>query len=948
MFSNKKPKINLTLLFYLTFILTINISHSSPLSSCSEGTFSYIKDSSINSNQCGLSTEIRDTYPAAVNSAFFDSSAKCGICYEMVGPFGAVKIRIEDSTDDSNSDDESIPHFKVGKEATFTLLGTKDSNYLNKNKKISVSLRMISCDYSDKIKILTSEDNNDNTFSFLILNSNIAVSSTSFRENEGSNFLKLKRDTDNYWFYEKGNYISYPIEVSITAITGEVVNITLNSKESDKTYETNGNFNNPEKFYYTIDTLEKEEDIEETEKCCSVDFSSFAPIYSDGNLNKNYAQENNNIIINSTSDNMDINFLNYGKLIIKSWMPIRADQFLSLSLTMNSDKICKDCLYISSYGKNADVKIQIQKANTFKNYQYDFDSLGIEENTFNGIVIYTKDSSINVTINNIELVENSNAPSAEICVGDKSSWIPSSSKPEINITETNINIITTNYYSFDENNNTNNTEIIEINIKNISSINSTFILVECESFKIVNNETLNLKFANNINQFNTKACFLDYSLNYTQSFNCEIENISNIPNGEYKVQTHENNIYHINRAKNITIENGIIFYDFTPTIIPIVFPSQSNLITTDIINDMNFTVPINSNKIVITNSINKEVNKDIYITFQIEPIESRNYNNISQIIFIDNDSQNKNALYFKNCQAYSRDGEINSILCKVSNNMIKGTYTTLANGQNIELAEGVTVSLIISNSTGGILSQDKEQVINVNIISRRQKRNFTLDFNVLYYDHNLKPGDLFPYAVNLSGTRKISIFRGLQYIENRNVQIQFPNCTMGNYSNSTQNEDAIEGITCQLPDFVPAGIYTKLTSDGFDINPNNKISVNFPYDFNKSQGYITEGDEVIDNYRREDSSSSSKTWVIWVILGILVVVLAVVIILAFCCNRKKNMIDANNSNVSNDSGTNEINNSNNYNFDKDNNKNDNKVENNMNNNNENNKSNNSMSQSQSS
>ena len=54
-----------------------------------------------------------------------------------------VKIRVEDSTNDSNID-ATIPHFKLGVKATFTLLGLNNTNELNETKKIGVNLRMIS------------------------------------------------------------------------------------------------------------------------------------------------------------------------------------------------------------------------------------------------------------------------------------------------------------------------------------------------------------------------------------------------------------------------------------------------------------------------------------------------------------------------------------------------------------------------------------------------------------------------------------------------------------------------------------------------------------------------------------------------------------------------------------------------------------------------------------
>ena len=53
--------------------------------------------------------------------------------------------------------------------------------------------------------------------------------------------------------------------------------------------------------------------------------------------------------------------------------------------------------------------------------------------------------------------------------------------------------------------------------------------------------------------------------------------------------------------------------------------------------------------------------------------------------------------------------------------MIKGNYSFLANGQDIEIEEGQTINLICSNSYGGSFSEDKNEIINANI-SRRLKQ----------------------------------------------------------------------------------------------------------------------------------------------------------------------------------------------------------------------------------
>ena len=919
---------------YLIFFFLFKISSSSPLSLCTKGTFSYIKDSSINSKTCNLNSDLSDAFPAAVNSAFFSSSEKCGICYEMVGPFGAVKIRVEDKTEDSNSD-ETIPHFKLGVNATFSLLGLNSTDDLSESRKISVSLRMISCGYSNNINIITGEDNYEGyVFSCLVLNSNIAISSVRMKENGGSSFIKLERNSNNYFSYDKGDLINYPINIRIGSITGEIANITLSSKESDETHESDGNFANSEGSYYTIDTLKKEKDITEIEQCCSVDYSSFSSIYTNGELDQNYERENYNSTI-TISETMDISFSNYGKLIIKSKMPIRADQFIGVSLSLKGNKICRECLYISAYGKSTDIKIQITSIDNTKSYQYFFSNLGVESNTFNGIVLYTKGASIDISINNILLVENSNAPSTEICLGNKTDWTPIVPVPdkEDKTTETIETIETTSIYSTIVINNGTEKKI-EINIKNISLINSTFISIKSENFSIKKNESIILNFSSPYYNFQTIECLFNSNTNYTDSFNCQIPNILNVSNGDYIVQTISDNIYHINNSEKINITNGNLIYNYTPIIVPIPIPTIPHIPHTQspsIINTINITetiIPTQeiNNEIVIINSMTRSINKGDSITFQINPIETRQYNQIDQIILIDNNSQTKNALYLKNCKNNIINNKTTSISCVISNNILKGNYSSLASGQNIKISDGQKINLISYISTGGVFSQDMNQTINANI-SRRMKNNYTLTFKITYYGQNLKPKDIFPYSVYLSGIKKLRNLLDVNYEVSYNSQIQFPNCSMGNYSSN--NSQAIEGITCHLPNFIPAGTYTKLSSEGFDVNPNNKINLDFPYDFNKSENYLSKSRNSTTYYNNDEGSSSSKTWIIWVVLGILVAILAAVIIIALCVNKKRKM-NADDNNVNNESGANQINNSNEVNLDDNSNKN-NKNDNNINN-----------------
>ena len=646
--------INIIAILIFIFTLFINYSYEMPLSQCTKGRFSYIKDSSINSGTCSLSSsEKTDIYPTVINSGLFNTYTQCGVCYEMIGPVGAVKLKVVDSCD-KNSDNKcigDISHFKVGTTATNKILGTKDTNNLDENKTVNITFRMISCDYTEKIQILTG-DNDDYTFSFVVLNNNIAISSIRLQENGSDKLKKLTREKNdnNYWIYDPESMINYPLTLKIISISDETVNVTVTSKESEEIFEGDGNFNNPNGYYFNVETLKRDKDVNSVEKCCSYDFEDFSPLYYNGKINQNYEKINYNVTINESSsilyDNkntMEIKFLTYGKLILKSNLPIRADQYVAISIELQGNKICKDCLYISSYGKNADNKIQIKKANTFNKYIYNLENLGIEDNTFNGIVLYTIEQNIDINIANIELLENSNAPSAELCADGMGDWtpvippvpIPSEEKntsSETN-TETDTEDITTSKIteisdtinlenSIDISNETynitGNYSNVEINIINMSSIPNmnTIIDINCEPFNKIENETVKIIFTsinnsnNNNFQFETKNCIIPTYSTIIESFRCEIPALNTIPNNIYKVESSPNSRYIINYPHNINIENGNIIFNY----IPPTQPDQEQKPDTTIPNVD--TISTEKTSTIPLTDISTEINSDIIKKFK--------------------------------------------------------------------------------------------------------------------------------------------------------------------------------------------------------------------------------------------------------------------------------------------------------------------------------------------
>ena len=177
-------------------------------------------------------------------------------------------------------------------------------------------------------------------------------------------------------------------------------------------------------------------------------------------------------------------------------------------------------------------------------------------------------------------------------------------------------------------------------------------------------------------------------------------------------------------------------------------------------------------------------------------------------------------------------------------------------------------------------------IINKQIPSS-ELQSFNLTFDVLYFNSSVRQYSSFPHKVALLGLKKNN--RNLEEIK-YNYRINFTNCITGAYSK--EEENVIGSIRCLFPDFVPAGTYSKLESDGFDVNPNCKINVVFEENFNRNPSNETYLDYQI---LKSSSSSSSKTWIIWLVAGLLLLILIIIVIIACVCNKKESGESVDNS-----------------------------------------------------
>ena len=824
-------------IFYIiSFLVYIIKAENTPLSSCIKGRISPYNGWE-NGGSCGFGANINTInskiFAASPNENFFLNSEQCGVCYEIVGPYGAIKVRIEDfCSKNNNLCSGDMNHFNIANTGSSSIMGNADV--------ANVTFRMVSCDYKGNIRILTASNTNLIYISFVVLEHNLAVSFIEIFISKSNSWKKMTRNGNNWIYYNLNNEIEYPLNIRIYSINGDCVTVTINSLEKDKYYEANGNFIIPENTYFDVTTLKKVALSIDYNKCCERDKSDFTPIYKDGYVNGGYSEIKEGITVEYKSTDtyqskysIYAKFQKSGSLTFKPYFPIRADQYKGLSFSIKFKSIPYDSFLLKLYDSNNYLlSLNSNILNTWKNYTVNFDQ--ITNNQFNGITFYYNGYELlEISLENIELIPNPNAPYAGVCLNEyidnSSSDLPVDSSSlinSINIYQNATNILNIYYVVPNPNNN--------INIRLISQNgNKNIEINDCTSPNIINN---NFVF-----------------------ISCRLP--ENIEDGIYIINSTSNNINYTYKKK-IEIKNGLI-------------------ICGDIISSTgDYYSPIN-----IIYSQEKLINKGDKITFLIYPISKEKYYLENDEIILLNDKSDK-SLHLKFCNPNIENKNVISIQCTVSNNIMKTNYTKLYSNQKVYLLDGQIIKLINLNPNGGMLSSSYQRNFDI-FQSASEKKNLNFTFNILYYNSNIKPGDEFPHNVYLRGNKKTKNSKRKLDEKTYDSEIIFENCTTGGYS--LEDNNAIGSINCRVPDFVNAGNYDKLISDGIDTNPQYPINIKFENDFNRNSddNYINIGVNNSSKILHDESSSeSSKGWIIWVIVIVSLLFILAVMIIIFACKKK--------------------------------------------------------------
>lgn len=112
------------LLFCQCLLLCTLTLAMKPMESCKTGSITYY--TGYDSGSCGFGSLTGETGPgyttcAALNEAMLGGAEKCGVCYEIVGPLGAMRVMITDRCPASSSHcGGAMTHFDLTGSDTFS------------------------------------------------------------------------------------------------------------------------------------------------------------------------------------------------------------------------------------------------------------------------------------------------------------------------------------------------------------------------------------------------------------------------------------------------------------------------------------------------------------------------------------------------------------------------------------------------------------------------------------------------------------------------------------------------------------------------------------------------------------------------------------------------------------------------------------------------------------
>ncbi|ELP88026.1 hypothetical protein EIN_419750 [Entamoeba invadens IP1] len=344
------------------------------------------------------------------NWAFYDNSNKCGICYEMVGPLGTLRFRVDNScpADEYNIPcDGSMIHFDLSANAF---------PYVASGGIANVTFRMVACDYNGNIKIKTFNGSSIWWFAVVVSEHTLGLKSVFLKDSMKQDYLPMNRSKYNVWSYHVTDNVKleFPVFLKMYSINNDFVTATIQTPQENIMTVADGNFVIPKDQFFDVEKLYKTSKPENANECCTL-WDDYSILYKDGFVGVyndwSYKSKENVYSTDSPKEGkycLEMIMESYGGLQIGASFPARADQYGALQFYIRSSFDSESTHFLSI------------KKNEWKYFKIPFSQLNLTDNKFWGFLAVNKNSSTNsYWFDDITLAKNENAPSAAMCWDEK-------------------------------------------------------------------------------------------------------------------------------------------------------------------------------------------------------------------------------------------------------------------------------------------------------------------------------------------------------------------------------------------------------------------------------------------------------------------------------------------------------------------------------------------------
>ena len=353
----------------------------SPLSQCTQGRITAYTGYE-NGGSCGFG--VPKIYGAAPNEKFYNNGEKCGICYEMVAPDGALYFMVDSYCPVQGNEgicNGDMFHFDLHKNAFDSVVKGDKLGILN------VTFRMVACNHEGNIILKTKSDAQEYYYSFVIKNHVLGLKKV-YYSYDNENWNGLDREGDyNHWTVP--GQVKLPIYFKFQSITGEEVSTQINEIKSNFEYDTGVQFSIPKDKYFSVDTLEQIINPKK-EECCKLD-DAYTDIYYEGKFLGEWL-DTSNIEGNKKNIEYSSNCYEGNKCIrveMSDWkvfqvynrIQAEAKRYNAIEFYLKSEKECNGCLKLKLDNNNF-ISISTENPGVWEKKIITLNELGINSDKF--------------------------------------------------------------------------------------------------------------------------------------------------------------------------------------------------------------------------------------------------------------------------------------------------------------------------------------------------------------------------------------------------------------------------------------------------------------------------------------------------------------------------------------------------------------------------------------